>query len=349
MKQAHILFALLLTLTMGFSTGTSAKSSLIPKSEAKPIESTTAFQLLELEFSVRKKLLNKDVTRELLRSAIDDATVSAQSFPTPRTRQDALPILEAIQVALVKHNFIQPLDQKDWPDTLAAALTPHNFSSDEQQRQLSYQRNVKRVRYLDLSKPLYFVDCDMGAQFFLAVAQRLGWDMRLVEVPQHNFVRWHLSETLKINWDWTRWESNTDEVYLAEIPTSTDPRLKALYVQSWNPRDARAYYEGLIGSKADEPEDGERLLQEAVRVIPNHPTTLNNYAWLLATRPALSGKSRLAVAYGLAAWSMDIDDGNVADTVACAFAADKRPLIGERIEQFAIDHASSQSQRDSFE
>ena len=348
MKSVRILFAALISFTIGSSIAGATELSSVGKGEIKPIESTTAFQMLELEFAVREKIPDKDKTRALLVSAIENATLAAQTHRMPRTKEEALPILEAIQVALVKHNFIQPLEQKDWPQTLGAALTPRTLTEEEKKRLLLYARNVRRVRFLNLSAPLYFVDCDMGAQFFIAVAERLGWDMRLVEVPLHNFVRWHISENVKVNWDWTRWESSDDAIYGREVPVSEDPRLKALYIRSWNPEEARAFYEGLIGSQAEKPEDGERLLQKALLVIPNHPTTLNNLAWLIATRPTLGHKSAIAVAFSLAAWSMQTDDGNIADTVACAFAADKQKLLAQRIEEFAIAHAYSESQRTAF-
>jgi hypothetical protein len=315
--------------------------------EVRPLETTTAYELLVLESSVRQVPQGAE---QLLHSAINDATTAALQTRSPlKTREEALAVLEAIQLALVKYNFLQPPEEKDWPQTLGDALKPRTFAPEALKAILSYSRNVRRAKYIDQTKPFYFVDCDMGAQLFLAVGERLGWDIRLVEIPQHNFVRWHLSESLKINWDWTRWESVDDSVYFAEIPTPEDHRLRALYLRSFEPKEARAYYLGLIGSEASLPSDGERLLQEAVKVLPNHPLTLNNLAWLYATNPEFAKhKSDLAVAYSLAAWSMRHNYGNFADTVACAFAADGASQLAGKIEEFAMEHPNNPAQRETF-
>lgn len=313
----------------------------------KPVESTMAYELLTLERGARQVSMD---TEKMFRSVIDDATtIALRTHRNPRTREEALAVLEAIQVALVKHNFLQPPEEKDWPDTIGIALTPRNFTPEALKGVLSYHYNTRRVKYLDLAKPLYYVDCDMGSQLFMAVGERLGWDIRLVELPQHNFVRWHLSESNKVNWDWTRWASSEDGDYLQAISSSEDPRLRALYLRSLEPKEARAYYIGLIGSQAAVPKDGERLLREAVAVLPNHPLTLNNLAWLYATTPEFAKeKSGLAIAYSLAAWSMRPTHGNFADTVACSFAANGQKQLAERIEEFAIAHPNNDNQLRSF-
>ena len=56
----------------------------------------------------------------------------------------------------------------------------------------------------------------------------------------------------------------------------------------------------------------------------------------------------LAVRYGLAAWSLKPDDGNVSDTAACALAASGQRAIAESVEHYATEHASSQTQVQAF-
>lgn len=189
----------------------------------------------------------------------------------------------------------------------------------------------------------------MGSQFFLAVGERLGWDIRLVELPRHNFVRWHLSDSTKVNWDWVQGQSIDDDVYLPAVSPSLDIRYGTLYMRSLEPREARAYYLGLIGSETASGSDAERLLSEAVAVLPNHPLTLNNLAWLYATNPELAkSKSGLAVRYSLAAWSTRPNYGNFADTVACSLAANGNKALAIKIEEFAIEHPNNVRQQESF-
>lgn len=311
------------------------------------IEATTAYKLLSVEREVRDVPASAEA---LFRLVVADATeAAADTRRHPRSREEALAVLEAIQVALTRHNFLQPSDEKDWPQTMGSALIPLKSGDERIPPALDYYRNERRLPYLDATQPMYFVDCDMGAQFFIAVGERLGWDIRLVEIPKHNFVRWHLSETSFVNWDWTRWGSVDDEDYRGELPPIADPRLRSFYLRSLDPKEARGYYLGLIGSEALEPLDGERLLREAMTALPSHPLTLNNLAWLYATNRVFAGeRQRLAVSLGLAAWSTRPLDGNYADTVACALAADGEVQLAEGIELYAMRHASGSAQREAF-
>jgi hypothetical protein len=310
--------------------------------DLQPIEATLAAELLQLEASVR------DVPKEvepLFRAVLEEATTRALAVSRhPKSQAEALAVLEAIQLVLVQRNFLQPPEEKDWPQTLGFALTERKFTSEQLAAVLDYSDNRKRVPHLDRAKPFYFVDCDMGAQFFLAVGQRAGWDIRLVEVPRHNFVRWHLNDTEKINWDWSHGDTRPDDRYQGTLDME-DPRIQALYLKSLETREARAYYLSLVGPKAKDPKDAERLLKEAVRELPNHPLTLNNLAWLYATVPEVGkGRSRLAVSYALAAWSIDPEHGNTVDTVACALAADGKKELAGKVEEFALAHAGNAEQ-----
>jgi len=291
-----------------------------------------------------------DGVEKFAKVLIDDATQAAiQTNRDPKTREDILNVFGAIQLALVKHNLLQPSQEKDWPQTLGIALTPLSLTQQEMDRELSFSINNRRKSHFDMTKPFYYVDCDMGSEIFLAVGERQGWYIRLVGLPQHEFVRWHLSNTSKVNWDWVLGSSLKDSEY--PTSSSSDVRLSTLYLRSFEAKEARAYYLGLIGSEATRPEDAERLLLEAVAVMSSDPLTLNNLAWLYATSPSFAkdkNKSALAIAYGLAAWSTSYSHGNFADTVACAFAADGNKALAAKVEEFAIEHPDDDNQRDGF-
>lgn len=322
-----------------------ATASLFGQDDIAPVETTGAYKLLTIEADVRGL---PPSAQQLFRSVITEATEAAiGAHRQPANRDEALDVFKAIQTALVKHNFLQPLEQKDWPQTLGEAFNPIDRSDEEMKRILASAYNASRVQYFDLSKPFFFVDCDMGSQLFMAVAERLGWDVRLVEVPDHNFVRWHMPSGTTVNWDWTHGQSLSDSYYSSAV--SNDVRLRALYLRSYERAEAKAYFLGLVASKATKREDAERLFMEALKVVPPNPTTLNNVAWLYATRFAKDrDKTDLAVRYGLDAWSTKPNDGNVADTVACAFAANGQKEMAKTVEEFAIRHANSQTQTKSF-
>src|SRR6185295_1488057 len=145
----------------------------------RPIESTLSWQMLKLESKYRPISQAKF---DLLRSVLQRGTYAAVSkYAQPRYRRQAIETLDAVQVALAEHNFIQPTGGKGWHDTIGDAFEPLQLSPQQRDRLLAPgELNGFRARYIDPSKPLYFVDDDMAAQLFISIGQRMGWDLRLV-------------------------------------------------------------------------------------------------------------------------------------------------------------------------
>lgn len=289
--------------------------------QLRPVESTLAHELVQLERQFRAV---PDETTIRLDRIISDATDAAVAVnPDPRTREEALSVLGAIQVAMAKHNLVQPLQEKDWPQTLGIALTPLEITPEEREHILQGQASADWMTYADPSASLFYVDCDMGAQIFMAVGERAGWTIRLAEVPSHNFVRWHLPSGETVNWDWTYWTSYDDDTYRLRISPEYDSRLQAHYIRSFTRAEARAYYRGLIASKADRNvERTELVFVESLQAFPSHPVILNNMAWFYATYPDLPPELRKrALRFALNAWSLKPDDANVTDTAGCSAAA----------------------------
>lgn len=294
---------------------------LVARAQLRPVESTLAHELLQLERDLRTV---PDETANRLDRIIRDTTDAAVAVhPNPRTRGEALKVLQAIQVSMAMHNLVQPPLRKDWPQTLGIALTPLDVSPEDRERILMTQESTKWRDYADRKTPLFYVDCDMGAQIFIAVGERAGWNIRLAEVPSHNFVRWHLPSGETVNWDWTSWTSISDDAYRLRVSPKYDSRLQAHYIRSFTSAETRAYYRGLVASKAEhDVERTERVFVESLQDFPSHPVILNNIAWFYATYPSLPYDRRgRALSFALNAWSMNVDDANVADTAGCSAAA----------------------------
>ena len=67
--------------------------------------------------------------------------------------------------------------------------------------------------------------------------------------------------------------------------------------------------------------------------------TQNNLAWAYSTTPGIAaGKVDLSVSNALAALSVEPRNGNIADTLACAFAATGERGVALAIEDYAISH-----------
>jgi hypothetical protein len=94
----------------------------------KPAELTLAYDLLTLEAKMRRV---PPASLSFLRTILEDAAAAAVAVnPNPKNSNEALAVLEAIQVALAKHNLVQPADEKDWPQTMGIALTALVLTSD---------------------------------------------------------------------------------------------------------------------------------------------------------------------------------------------------------------------------
>jgi hypothetical protein len=194
-----------------------------------------------------------------------------------------------------------------------------------------------------MSAPFYFVDCDTGSAFFISVGQRLRWDIRLVNVQKHSFVQWNLPDGSTVQWDWTHGAVVQDSDFSAKSELSVNLSRRGVYMVGMDAKQSRAYFLGLVGLNAKKVQDKMRLLELAIGEIPNDPITQNNYAWAIATSKELRAKSTLAVSNALAALSAAPRDGNRADTLACALAADGEKSLALAMEDYAIKHSSGQA------
>lgn len=311
-----------------------------------PVEATMAYELLRLESSLDGV---PEGSEELLRKVLEEATSAAVGVSRqPTTRQEALDAFLAIQKVMARHNFVQPPTEGDWVQTLGAALRPRDLSPEQIQTALDYNP-PGRSGLVDTSRPLFYVDCDMGSLIYLSVAQRLGWEFRLMEVPRHFFVEWQLTPWESVIWDWTQGGPRERSDYLDRVSHIGDSRLTHFYLRSLDANEAKAYYLGLVATMSDDGVQAERLFEEALAVIPGNPTITNNFAFHYSTIPGLpQEKYETAVAYALAGWSMRPDSANFADTVACAFAARGDRDIAIAVEEWAIENETYEGRRQGF-
>jgi len=291
-----------------------------------------------------------DSAGQLLSLTLSNAVRAFGSSPrAPASAEEAIAASIKISTAMARSNFLQPAYRKDWPSTLGQALVPRLLSPAELQTVLGFEGNVERAKLVDQHKAIYYFDCDMGSALIISVATYLGWDVRLVEVPDHNFVRWHLPNGETVNWDWTAWASLDDASYLADTDVNRLLRQRGTYLRSYQASEARGYYIGLIGSKADSPSAGTALLERAISDGAKDGTTYNNIAWnYVIQEETARTKGSIALMYALTAWSMRPDHGNTLDTVACATS-----VVGDRPMAMALeDHAAriaeSESEREGF-
>lgn len=298
-----------------------------------PVEQTLAFQMLTLERQARPL---PPETETLLRQVLADGLASAGTSP-PSNSREFTAFAERVAVSLAKHNFIQPLVEEDWPNSIGQSLTPVPADHPRARAYVDYSNNAPRRPYLDLTKPLHLLDCDMGSMLIMSVAQMAGFDLNLVEVPKHNFVRWHGPGGTAVNWDWTYWSSIPDADYAAQRGITKAQLARKAFLQSQSAVESRGYFLGVMAIPVQDPAKKLELRRMAVEAAPLNPTTANNAAWAFATVASgvSLGERRDAVVYGLSAWASKPNDLNYVDTVACSFAAGGNWDLAVALESYA--------------
>jgi hypothetical protein len=309
----------------------------------RPVEETLAYQLLETERAERTDRAVPQAKFDLLRSVLRRATDAGRAqHRWPGSRPEVIEVFDAIQIALAEHNFILPISEDTREYTIGDALEPLRLSREERARLLAPGSvNGFRARYIDPRKPLYFVDGAIGSLLFISVGQRMGWDIRLVTVPGHSFVRWYGRRFDPVNWDWTAGSPSSNEYYstrVGRLYREWRERRRYRYLAGLSLDYARANYLFQLARQVSGTEPKRRLLESAMRADPTHEQVQNSLAWLYATNPDLAAtRARQAVAYALSAWASMPDDPSTADTVACAYAARGERSLAVQIERFAIE------------
>lgn len=320
-----------------------ALASIGTPASAAPVtaDETVAFELFRMEAAAGS--LPPELEGRL-RAVLNDAHASLGSNPRPPTSAaEFLSFAERVSISLARHNFIQPVLKADWVDSLGRALQPVSATHPNLRAYLNHSQNAARRPYLDATRPYYFLDCDMGALLLMSVAQMVGFELNLVEVPSHNFVRWSDGSGGKVNWDWTNWGSYPDTRYIQSHAISPVQLLRRTFLGSQTAAESRGYFIGVMTINLSDPAAVLRLRRLAIAAAPNNPTTANNVAWSFATiaTGVTDDERTAAVAFSLSAVASKPGDANYLDTLGCAYAAAGNRRLGAAIEEQAIADAGA--------
>ena len=305
-------------LSVGWVTAASAGTQVAT-------EHTLAFQLLELE---RKGGSPPPNAETLLKDTLESAYAQLGTDPQPpKTRQEFLAFAGAVSKALAASNFVQPERLSDWPDSPGVALRPLPRSHPGLKAALASPKNTERLKHSNPAQPYRFLDCDMGSLLIMSVAQMVGFQVHLVEVPDHNFIRWHAPGGGAVNWDWTHWSSRQDQEYYDRI----DPvqLTRRTYLGSQTAGEAEGYFLAVLTRNIRDPSLKLELRRRALAQAPANPVTANNVAWSFATldEGVTEQERKDAVPLALSAWASAPNDPGFMDTAACAFAAANQKAI----------------------
>lgn len=236
-------------------------------------------------------------------------------------RQRAVASMKAIDCILLRHHFVYP--GHGLVQSLSDGLGPTSYSGlylDELQRQ---QHNLRRKAFFDGPGDYYVVDCDIASFLFMAIGETMKYPIHLVEIPQHNFVRWDLPDGSSVDFETMDGAETNDQYYLRNwlIP----PTFAAMgqILKSLTAQEASAYHDELVGISYSWRADIPKMLEfynRSIAADPYRSGSFNNLAWYYAAFPDIAQRDgNKAVEFGLKAVAV-MPDGDVLDTLACAYA-----------------------------
>lgn len=174
---------------------------------------TITHRLLQLEeetSSIRGKKLTKffDDRYKVLDHLISDCSVKIKYKTGETDRNTIVSILRNIDTILAKNHFCFCVPVRKLSQSLELESKQNNFNCELR----NYYHNYRKQYYEQVST-LYHIDCDMGSFIYLGIAEVLKLPLKMVEVPQHNFVRWMINDSIYINWDVNMADSISDDEY----------------------------------------------------------------------------------------------------------------------------------------
>ncbi|HEX8574045.1 MAG TPA: hypothetical protein VF759_14975 [Allosphingosinicella sp.] len=308
---------------------------------AVPWDSTLAAELIDLEQENGNLPAG---ARTLLAEVLEDAySAWGRDRPAPRSRSEFGEFALKVSEALARRNFIQPVARDSWVNSLGQAFRPISPTDPRVAANLAHEQNRRRRPLSSPGKPFYFVDCDMAALLIISVAQMAGFELSLVHVPSHEFVRWQGEGAGSANWDWTNWGSYDEDFYRQRYGVSLGQENRGIFLTSQSPAAAKGYFLATLSRNVDDPSRKLSLRRQAAALSANDPVTASNVAWSFATtRTGVSPAERSdALPYALTGWSGAPDSAVHMNAVACALAARSEHGLAVALQERAIEGASS--------
>jgi len=306
-------------------------------SQAQSVEQreTITHRLLKREQESAERIRNTSLSQEyaprfdVLNRVIDDAvnTISQRKVDDSDETEIAIATLKAIESSLVNNHFLLHIPTKTLTDGLTAG--PKKIQSILTQ---------ERLEFLAANPQLddwYTFDCDTSAFIYMSVAEKMNLPLSFVEVPQHNFVRWHLKSGLHINWDTNSANVYTDDHYRkGQTPTASqgfgpEREERRKFLTDYREAEIIGYHTGILADVLrlqGSSREAIPLYEEAIAARPHAPDVKNNLSWILLTSSEFNESESAARALTLSLEVDAIDPWHkdykgYKDTLACAYAA----------------------------
>lgn len=296
-----------------------------PPPEYLPKYYTVVHKLLDVEKSVA------DVTPmmySIMDSLIDEARISLHKPPKnlnqDQARLFAEDALKTIDCILLRHGFVYP--GHGAVQLLSDGLGPTMYKDGNDLLELKNQAaNIRRRAFINArgNGPFYVVDCDIGSYLYIAIAQVMDYPLQLVDIPNHNFVRWELGSGQYLNYETMEGFATDDNYYLKNWQIPKKFAGKAGILLSMNDQEMMAYHDASVAMAWSWKHNYEKMIEYYLRSISMDPTralSFNNLAWYYSIVPKIELRDgKKAVSYAQKSASL-LPTGDEFDTLACAHA-----------------------------
>lgn len=347
---------------------------------------TFAHWLLDLEAEVdfisadRYARLDAIISDALLRIRTVDATITTS--PATRAtdqsrerrghvnspeRQRAEAILKAIDQVLTGHRVLYPRGEHD-VTSLRLGLCPQQFDADTLARLLRLSFNARRgfsATATQSGAPMpsrhtadqswLVMDCDVTSILYLSIGQAAGFELRLVELPDHVFVRWMLPDGSYLNWDTNLGTSADDGEYVVEYELTDRPRRERIYLASLSLEESRGYGYWMRSQRRRARKQLVEALADLHEAKGRYPQSLAikaDLAWLYATMEgdAATAAHRHKLALELASLVTELEPacGTFWDSLAAAQAAEGDFVAARASIDRAIARADTPRHREEY-
>ena len=237
-----------------------------------------------------------------------------------KARKEAIVTLETIDLALKESGVLICIPTV----TMSEGLTTKRLS----------EFNCKKYRYARNGqlRSFYGVDCDIGAFLYLSIGEVLQLPLSMMELPNHNFIRWQLNQIQHINWDNnSALIFNDDELQLGLSSTdgvtlTTRAERSSRFPLKMDEQEVVGYYCTIIADmlrKQGRYREAIVHYEKAIEIRPNSTFAMNNLSWMYLTVAELECEENHHKALQLSERVDRISPSNKTnkDTYSCACAA----------------------------
>jgi tetratricopeptide (TPR) repeat protein len=185
--------------------------------------------------------------------------------------------------------------------------------------------------------------------------------LHLVDLPEHMFVRWPLSDGTSVNWDTNDARVVPDKVYAADYGLGKRIRRRRVYLATMTRKEEEGYVYFLRAVRLEDRARDDEAIADLERVVdrlyPQSTQARSELAWLYATAAGVDDSRRKrAIELAQAAVDLEPKCADFWDSLAAAHAAeghfDRAVEDARKAESFAEsdeDRGEFKSHRRAFE